>query len=64
VQVKELVIPNLLKTEEVADLLRIHPATLANWRVQKRGPKHINLGRTVRYRATDVQRWIEQGGDS
>jgi len=30
VQVKELVMPNLLKTEEVADLLRIHPATLAN----------------------------------
>jgi predicted DNA-binding transcriptional regulator AlpA len=51
---------DLLRSKEVAKLLSISPATLANWRYLGKGPKHFNWGRTVRYRAVEVQRWIEE----
>jgi hypothetical protein len=56
--------PGLLTTRETAALLAITAATLKDWRHSGRGPRYVKfLGRRrkgpVRYRALDVQQWIE-----
>lgn len=52
----------LLTPEEVADLLKVHPGTLENWRVRGEGPRFVKLGNKrrspVRYRRQDVEDWI------
>jgi excisionase family DNA binding protein len=52
----------LLTPEEVADLLKVHPGTLENWRVRGEGPPFVKLGNkrrsAVRYRRADVENWI------
>lgn len=49
----------LLSPEDLADLIGIDERTLAVWRVQRRGPDFVKLGRAVFYRHTDVASWIE-----
>ena len=48
----------LLDTEEVAAILRVQTNTLAQWRVKGGGPSFLKIGRCVRYRASDVEAWI------
>jgi len=51
----------LLNTIEAAQMLRLHPTTLATWRVEGRGPKFLKLGeRKVRYRESDIEAWLEE----
>jgi excisionase family DNA binding protein len=50
----------LLSTTDLAAELGIPEATLANWRSQRVGPGFLRVGRHVRYRRVDVDRWIEQ----
>ncbi len=49
----------LLIPEEVAKLLDVTDQTLALWRMEKRGPDYVKLGRNVFYRKSDVIQWIE-----
>ena len=49
----------LLQGEDVAELLGVPVATLANWRASGKGPPYLRVGRHVRYRATDVETWID-----
>jgi excisionase family DNA binding protein len=52
----------LLTPEEVAEILKVHPGTLENWRVRGEGPPFVKLGNkrrsAVRYRRQDVENWI------
>lgn len=54
----------LLTPREVALLLKVHLATLENWRGLKTGPKWIKLGdgirSPVRYRRADVEEYLRQ----
>lgn len=50
----------LLDTGEVATILHIRPSRLARWRREGYGPAHIRVGAHVRYRPSDVQRWIDR----
>ena len=50
---------NLLTTNDLASLLGIHPQTLADWRVDKRGPAWVRVGRTVRYSPDVVAAWLD-----
>ena len=43
-----------LTPEETAQRLRTTVGTLANWRVQGKGPKFIKVGRKVLYPVTKV----------
>jgi len=54
-------LPSLLSTREAARALRISPATLAVWRVRGRGCglRFLKLGRSVRYAASDIQKFLE-----
>jgi excisionase family DNA binding protein len=51
----------LLTVAEVAKWLGISPHTLRYWRHVHRGPLSLSVGGAVRYRASDVEEWLEQG---
>ena len=56
----ELLSAELLTTAQVAEILTLKPQTLAKWRMDGSGPSYIRLGTAVRYKATDIQAYIEQ----
>jgi predicted DNA-binding transcriptional regulator AlpA len=51
---------NNLKTSEAAAFLNIRPATLEQWRWSGRGPRYIKIGRSVRYRLTDLNAYLDE----
>jgi len=48
-----------LSEVEVAQILNIKPETLRNWRWDGRGPKFYKFGSNVRYKASDIETYIE-----
>lgn len=49
----------LFTATEVAAMLEVTTHTLAMWRVEKRGPAFVKLGRSIFYRRDDVQKWVD-----
>jgi predicted DNA-binding transcriptional regulator AlpA len=51
----------LLTTSELAQVFRLAPATLKDWRCRRgMGPRFIKVGRAVRYRMRDVETWLKK----
>jgi predicted DNA-binding transcriptional regulator AlpA len=51
---------NILLTEtQAAQRLLLSVRTLQGWRLTGGGPAFIKAGRAVRYRASDIEHWIE-----
>ncbi len=50
----------LLTVEELADYLGVPVATVYQWRYRRQGPPGFRVGKHLRYRWNDVQRWIQQ----
>lgn len=54
-----------ITSKAAAAMLGLSPATLANWRVQGRGPSHIKLSPgkrgAVRYMRSDIEAWLANG---
>ncbi len=48
----------LLTESEVSSLLGVSLYALRQWRVERRGPPFCKLGRLVRYRWSDLARFI------
>lgn len=48
-----------LTTKQVADRLSLSRGTLVNWRSLRSGPPFKKLGKAIRYKLSDVIRWIE-----
>ena len=48
----------LMTQHEVAELLDVNIATLANWRSAGKGPKHVKLVGRVKYRRADVAAFV------
>jgi hypothetical protein len=48
----------LMTPDEVADLIRITPSQLAQWRYEGNGPTFVKIGRAVRYRRDDVMAYV------
>ncbi|MFE5335748.1 helix-turn-helix transcriptional regulator [Isoptericola sp. NPDC056573] len=49
----------MLTINEVADYLQVPVTTLYRWRCEQgKGPKGIRVGRYIRYRTEDVQKWL------
>jgi predicted DNA-binding transcriptional regulator AlpA len=46
--------------ESTADYIGRPKATLAQWRWLGRGPRFIKIGGSVRYRKSDVDRWLDE----
>lgn len=49
----------LLSADSAAELLSIHPGTLTRWAREGRIPC-IHLGRKVSFRASALNRWLEE----
>ena len=52
---------DLMTTDEAAEFLDLHPATMATWRMTEgRGPRYFKVGqRNVRYRRSELERWLK-----
>ncbi len=44
--------------EQLAEYLGRPEKTLSNWRHLGLGPRYVKLGRAIRYRHGDVDRWL------
>lgn len=49
----------LLTITEVAALLGVPVATVRWWLHNETGPDYFKIGRHVKFRASDVERWVE-----
>jgi predicted site-specific integrase-resolvase len=47
-------------TVGAAERLGVEPETLRNWRWQGSGPPFVKMGRSVRYRLTDLADWLDE----
>jgi excisionase family DNA binding protein len=54
----------LLGPEEVAAFLGVPRRTIYRWRSQREGPRGYRVGRHVRYRLDDIERWLEDRADA
>jgi excisionase family DNA binding protein len=52
--------PPLLSPTDLASYLAVPLATVYRWRSRREGPCGIRVGRHVRYRLADVERWIDE----
>ncbi|MBJ6751354.1 helix-turn-helix domain-containing protein [Geomonas anaerohicana] len=48
-----------LTTPEAAAYLKVKPATLEQWRWNGRGPRFAKIGRSVRYRMSDLDAFLD-----
>lgn len=51
----------LLDEAGAAEFLSVKASTLTRWRFERRGPAFIKVGKAVRYRRADLERFIEAG---
>lgn len=49
----------LMDTEEAAVFLTIKPNTLEIWRMKNIGPDYLKIGGAVRYRVSDLRKFID-----
>jgi excisionase family DNA binding protein len=54
----------LLSPHEVAAFLGVPLQTIYRWRYRHEGPLGYRVGRHVRYRAADVEQWLEGRRDA
>jgi excisionase family DNA binding protein len=50
--------------QETAAYLNVAVGTLRRWQADGTGPPALRVGRTIRYRRSDVDRWLERERDS
>ena len=49
----------IISAQELAEYLGVPVATIYAWRYRRQGPPGFRVGRHVRFRWSDVERWIE-----
>ncbi|MEU8327122.1 helix-turn-helix domain-containing protein [Micromonospora sp. NPDC048839] len=49
----------LARPGEVAEFLGVPEKTLTQWRYLRKGPRWAPVGRHVRYRWEDVEKWLD-----
>ncbi len=50
----------MLTTREVARRLKLHPTTVARWRISGGGPVYFKIGPSYRYPESDLERWLTE----
>jgi len=58
VQMKRL--DDLLSPQDLAGYLDVPVATVYAWRHRRQGPPGFRVGRHLRFRRSDVERWIDE----
>jgi excisionase family DNA binding protein len=54
---------SLMSLEEVAGYLGVPVRTVYSWRATSKGPRGFRVGKYVRYKASDVELWLERQAD-
>lgn len=49
----------LLSAPELAEMFNVREHTLYVWRQKKIGPKHIKISNQIRYRQSEVEKWLK-----
>jgi excisionase family DNA binding protein len=49
----------LLTIKEVAEILDVHPATIARWRDEENPVPYIKVGRQYRFEIENVMAWLK-----
>jgi len=52
-------VTEFFSTEGLARYLGVPAATVKAWRYKGTGPRGLRVGRHIRYRRADVERWLE-----
>jgi predicted DNA-binding transcriptional regulator AlpA len=50
--------PEMLNEHQLAEFLNMSVKSLRGWRLFRKGPNFVKIGRAVRYRRTDVETWL------
>lgn len=50
----------LLPEIAAARILTVQPSTLTSWRFAGKGPTIIKVGRAVRYKKIDLEKWLAE----
>jgi excisionase family DNA binding protein len=53
--------PEVMKREQVAEMLGVCDETISNW-IRQRGFPHKRIGRTLRFVRVDVLAWMRNNG--
>lgn len=53
----------LLSIDELASMLQVPKKTVHQWRYVGHGPPALKVGRHLRFRPSDVERWLEERAD-
>ena len=56
--------PGFMSTADLAKMLNVTPRTLARWKELGLAPPRTQILRTVFYKITDVETWLENRGDA
>jgi predicted DNA-binding transcriptional regulator AlpA len=51
--------PEMLNERQVAEFLNVSVKSLQGWRLFRKGPKFVKIGRAVRYRRRDLEKWVD-----
>lgn len=53
-------LPELLSLRELAEYLGVPPSSVYYWRTQGKGPPGFQIGKQLRFRAADVDAWVQE----
>ena len=56
---EELATRGFMSEEQTRRMLNLSPGTLRVWRSLGHGPRFYRIGKSITYRTTDVERWVE-----
>jgi|BarGraNGADG00212_1021973.scaffolds.fasta_scaffold10466_3 excisionase family DNA binding protein len=54
---------SLMSLGDVADYLGVPVRTVYSWRATGKGPRGFRVGKFVRYKAADIEAWLERQAD-
>lgn len=53
-------VEKLMSAEDLAAFLQVPKQTVYGWRYEGKGPPSMKVGKYLRYRRADVERWLDQ----
>lgn len=51
--------PEMLTEKQVAEYLNMSVSLLRKWRMFRKGPNFVRIGRAVRYKRCDIEMWMD-----
>lgn len=55
---------SLLTAKQAAEYLHVREQTLNNWRQIGRGPRFVRMGRLIRYRLSELDKFVEENSQT